>query len=240
MSAIGRYKVGPPQKPAISHDNGFLALGKRTATVKDKIGYIGWHAVTAVAEGFQHVPFAPKNDISDALAAYRHFLVGGGAKRVISIERYVASDSSGKKWLKSCMKDAQWAVFELLEKLPQDKTSFQFYSEALTNGLNNADFPYPDTENWQKTIGGFSFWITGSANIERNANSTTYNADVEVHIEDMYNFNPNQKDIATGIPDDWNGGFAQTGLAKQYINYGSIKRSISWTGRPSHASEPKV
>jgi len=241
MPTIARYKIGPPIKPAITHDNGFLALGTRKPIWKDRVAYVGWVGVREGLESIQGVPLAPKNDISDALAAYKHFLDGSGTKRRISIERYVANDQSGKTWLKNCLNEAHTAVYELSQLYMTKHTSFQFYGTVLQNGFNNANFPYPETENWQKTLGGFSFWITGEAEVsKRGNNSDEYDANIEVHIEDMYNFNPSQNDIASGVPDSWNGAFSRTGLASQYINYGSITRRISWVGSPSISSTYSV
>lgn len=58
-------------------------------------------------------------------------------------------------------------------------------------------------------------------------------ADITIHAEDRYNFNPGAKDIATGIPDSANGRFELCGLAHQYMNYGRVTRSASWMkGKP--------
>jgi hypothetical protein len=54
--------------------------------------------------------------------------------------------------------------------------------------------------------------------------------DFVIHVEDMYNFNPGQSDIATGIPDSDNGRFEVTGLGRQYLNYSQLKRQVSWQG----------
>jgi hypothetical protein len=55
-----------------------------------------------------------------------------------------------------------------------------------------------------------------------------YHADLTIHVEDRYNFNPDEKDISTGIPDWENGQFEIAGLAKQYMNFATVIRHTKW------------
>jgi hypothetical protein len=87
-------------------------------------------------------------------------------------------------------------------------------------------------QNWQKAIGGHSIWI--SANIFVRVTGSrlpTFTLHMTIHAEDRYNFNPGQKDIATKIPDEENGIFEITGLAKQYTQYGEYYHMESWIGK---------
>lgn len=55
-----------------------------------------------------------------------------------------------------------------------------------------------------------------------------------VRAEKGNTLNPGAKDIATGQPDSDNGCFEATGLAHQYMNYGSLTLDVTWTGGSSN------
>lgn len=233
---IAAYKIGPCIRPPIKHDNGFLDKNaKRAPTVSDHIQYQWWVGKLEAGEAAQNVPFMPHNDISDGLAAYRHFLEGTGNDRRFSYERYVANDSSGKITLKNTIIDAQLGAWELWRSQYSRKLDidFEMISSPMPVG-NSVSFPYPQTENWQKTIGAHNLWISAKVKINRASISTSPHFVMEMilHVEDMYNFNPGAKDIVTGIPDSANGIFEITGLAKQYLNVSELTRYVEWTGKP--------
>jgi hypothetical protein len=79
-----------------------------------------------------------------------------------------------------------------------------------------------------------------SADIEvaydKKLNADIYTANFVFHAEDMYNFNPGAKDIATGKPDSDNGVFEVTGLAKQYLNVAEVAFVHTWSEKK--ASDP--
>lgn len=51
---------------------------------------------------------------------------------------------------------------------------------------------------------------------------------ITIYAEDMYNFNPKQKDISTGIPDSENGRFEVVGLGHEYINKTTVFRKVDY------------
>lgn len=53
---------------------------------------------------------------------------------------------------------------------------------------------------------------------------------MDLHAEDRYNFNPDNEDITTGIPDSANGRFEVTGLGHQYENHSTLRRILTWKG----------
>ncbi len=231
------YFVGSPRRPEIRHDNGFLGLFRpRSPTPVDRRRYTQWRGRLELAESVQGVPFAPKNDIPDALAAYRHFLTGKGAARTFSYERYVANDASGRTTLQSAIIEAMGAAYEIhAREVSADRGQFSFTGSAIACGGTTGGFPYPATENWQKAIGAHSIWISGDVVAKPGVHSSApqFMLTFVVHAEDRYNFNPGATDIATGIPDDENGIFEVTGLAKQYMNYATLTRRIEWSGAPA-------
>jgi hypothetical protein len=238
----GNYLRGAPQRPSITHDNGHLDQFKlRPPTWQDRSAYAKWRLTLEAAEAAQGFGPFEKTHMPDALAAYRHFMGASGKSRFFSYERYVRNDNSGKTTIGNQITEAQNAALTLYSSsgaIAND--SFDFTGSALGAG-NNQIFPYPATENWQKAIGAYNFWISGSLGAEvktpdswkgaANLSHVSFELTLTVHVEDMYNFNTGgAADIATGIPDEDNGRFEITGLAKQYLNYSELQRTVRWIG----------
>lgn len=220
VSTSGRYRIGPSERPPIKHDNGFLdKFNTEPPTFADRAQLAWWITQLEGAEAF-------RPDLADATAAYRHFLTGSGADRSINYERYIESDKSGEVTLKRILAD----FVRHTTIIGKNRDHFFVTSSQYALG-GGSEFPYPQTENWQKAIGAHFAWVSGEVHIATNSSNylDEFSAIVEIHIEDMYNFNPGAADIATGIPDSANGRFEVTGLAKQYRNLAKITRNIGWT-----------
>lgn len=228
----GRYRLGKPQRPNISHDDGFLGrFPSRPPSAADRTAFAKWLATLEGSEALcnpqtgRMLPPCSYEDLSDANAAYRHFLFGNGEDRHIDYERFIAGDPTGKQLLEKLLKDFQHHV----GLIARDRVSFSVTSEPYSIGLGGF-VGYPETANWQKALGGHVVWVSADVQVSVDREQKLrYQADVLVHMEDRYNFNPGQQDVATGIPDSENGRFEITGLAKQYTNYGKITRRISWS-----------
>lgn len=240
----GPFKVGPPQRPDIKHDNGFLDKFKpESPSVEDYVQLAEWRALL---EGSKLATKLGIKNLDDANDAYEHFLDGNGKDRKFSFDEYVKEDKSGKLTLENTIKDAQ----KHAEIIGQGRTDFQITSNPYSAGGNDklnpdtARFPYPTTENWQKAIGAYKFWTSSDVHVEMGADGKRhYRMEVTLHAEDRYNFNPGAADIATGVADSANGRFEITGLAKQYMNYGESKRVVEWVegdGTSPTLSEPDV
>lgn len=227
----GPYRLGPPSRPAIRHDNGFLdKFSPRPATAADRMQLAKWITMLEASEALcsggtaKWVSPCSGEDLSDANAAYRHFLFGDGADRTLNYERYLGDDASGKMVVPNVIREFQRHA----EVIGKDRSKYSVTSDAFTVG-NGGIAPYPATVNWQKAIGAHFIWVSGVLTVSANAEGIiSYAANVTIHMEDRYNFNPGQQDIATGIPDAANGTFEITGLAKQYTNYATVQRQITW------------
>ena len=259
------YTEGAAKRPPIRHDNGFLqnpndpSDPKPQPTVAPNFGdraSLAWWKTK-----LQGVPFAPHNNIPDGLAAYRHFLEGNGKDRTFSYERYVENDTSGKTTLQNATRDIQIAAeqkyAEMIAADPSLKgkpVTFELTGTAIGAGGSGGGtvkqqelakkYPYPQTENWQKAIGAHSIWTSGTVTVTppvKPGEKPQFQMDMKLHAEDRYNFNPGAQDIATGTPDAENGRFEQTGLAKQYMNYATLDRKVSWSqGNVNDATSTKV
>ncbi len=64
-----------------------------------------------------------------------------------------------------------------------------------------------------------------------NESDWTRSIDLRLHIEmeEMYNFNPGQNDIATGVPDAVFGRLQVVGLGHEFRQIGTVEREISFT-----------
>jgi hypothetical protein len=149
------YRFGPPTRPPITHDNGFLALGRRAPTAGDYAKLALWKAKLEAGE-------ALRPDLTDGLGAYRHFLEGEGKPRTFSYERYVQNDTSGRTTLRNAILNIQWGVIQLWKA--SHKKSFSLTGTAIPCG-SSAFYPYPATENWQKAIGGHQIWLSGDVTV---------------------------------------------------------------------------
>ena len=204
--------MGPPKRPNIIHDTGFASLPRRTATASDYLYLAKWKAMLEGAEIL-------RPDLTDAVAAYRHFLNGEGKPRRFSYDRYVMNDASGQVTLRNAILDFQFAAI---------------YAWLTTNlPYISSHFPYPATENWQKAIGAHAIWLSGSVDIITNAHDARgplFKCQMTLHAEDRYNFNPGDQDIATSAKDEENGRFEQTRLAFGFDHFSELSRYLEWRG----------
>jgi hypothetical protein len=232
------FRVGPPQRPAIKHDDGHLGrFPRRQATAADRVELTKWIGRLELGEAIQGVPFLPKNDLPDALAAYRHFLFGKGQDRTFSYERYVQNDPSGKVTVSNAVVQAKLAAEALFagRRSRADQWTFNMVSSAIPCGADSEEspwvelYPYPETENWQKAIGAHFLWVSAQVTATGTGLHPTLTMHISVHAEDRYNFNPGDSDISTGIPDEANGKFELAGLGHQYTNYSTLTRMLRWT-----------
>lgn len=224
-----KYTKNTKIKPLINHDDGFSYDPNEKRTYKDTLQYIKWQAFVLAAERY-------RPDLIDALGAYRHFLHGNGSERTFSYERYIAADKSGRKTLESAIMHLKVGVEGIWLS---DKSSNQFTVTSPVIACGSQDesnldahfFPYPETENWQKTIGSHYIWISATVNVVVDKNNTPhFYTLMTLHAEDKYNFNPGKVDVKTGIHDEENGRFTVIGMGHQYLHKSTITRSVSWIG----------
>lgn len=225
------YKIGAASRPQnIHHDPGFSKHPKGEPTWSDHVSYLAW---LSMLEGAK----VARPDLSDATAAYAHFLANEGKDREFSYERYAANDRSGQVSLRNAVLEAQFWAIELWHDNRKPE-SFSFTGPAIRCGSNDEEdvelrrmFPYPATENWQKTIGAHYIWLSGLVTVENpRIDRPKFNMQFTLHAEDQYNFNPGDSDKATGILDEENGKFVVAGLAKGYRHRSTLQRNYSWAG----------
>ncbi|MGD9170799.1 MAG: hypothetical protein PVI97_12165 [Candidatus Thiodiazotropha sp.] len=228
----GLYKIGPSVRPHIVHDTGFSKFPKRSPELADYWALFKWRSMLEGAETL-------RPNLSDGVAAYRHYLDGEGKPRQFSYERYVNNDNSGRMTLRNAILDAQDAAMKLW-KTNKKPSKFSFTGPPIPCGTSDPKlpnvrkhFPYPATENWQKAIGAHMIWLSGDVTVRTFPGTTLapeFRMNMVLHAEDQYNFNPGAADIATGIPDNENGRFVVVGFAYGYFQSSILRRSFNWKG----------
>jgi hypothetical protein len=220
--------VDKAKRPEIRLDHGFLDDGKgnldkskmRKDTFSDRLSYLKWHTKLEAAEIL-------RPDLFEATQAYRRFMDASGRAFEFDYEEFVLTDRGGKRTVDSSVEDAIAAAIELSDT--QKKPDFIMQTDAIGVGSKNPRFPYPGTENWQKAIGAHVNWLEARVQVEIKDDKRLFKIDLILRSEDRYNFNPDAKDIATGIADAENGVFELTGLGKEFDRTSILKRRIEFS-----------
>jgi hypothetical protein len=252
------YGVGPAKHPDVHHDNGFLQNPKdpndpvpqptRTPTLDDAQAYVTQVAKAKAGliatqthwpKGATPAEYQKYLDLPDGIENYHHFLTGQGADHSFSYDKYVQDDASGRTTLRNAISDTQQGAEALYRDMLKTDPSlagkpvtFQVTGSPITVGSAlDASYPYPNSENWQKAIGGHTIWNSATVTVSPSTvagEPPKFSMEYTLHGEDRYNFNPGMKDIATGQPDSDNGRFEATGLGHQFMNYSTLERDVSW------------
>jgi hypothetical protein len=229
--------VSAAARPQFSLDHGFLDDGKggideskrRSPTAHDFASKAKWVLVLSGAQLL-------RDDLKDATDAYEHFLDADGTDFVFSYERFAKQDRTGAHIIESAIDDARSAAIELND--PRGGNHYVIQSDAIPVGavdedgnLLNPRYGYPGTENWQKAIGAHIVWIEAdvTTGVDHKVGGQTFVIKMTLHAEDRYNFNPGNKDIATGVADAENGQFELTGLGREFTSLATLKRTVSFT-----------
>jgi hypothetical protein len=245
--AFPQFTEGPPQRPTIQHDHGFLDDGNgnidpskyRQPTLRDYAAREWWQTKLAGA-------MLLRPDLADATAAYKRFLDNSGADLSINYEGFLRDDDSGKIVLNSALEDTRVAAVTIHDgKIPtpaQARTDrFSIRSGAIAVG-GDTRYPYPDTENWMKTIGAHFIYIDAvvDVTVDPTAGKHCFEIKMTLHEEDMYNFNPGAKDIMTGTPDAENGRFEVTQLAHEFLTKGAANRTETFSVPIGPLADPRT
>lgn len=235
-----KFQSGSFTPPSIRHDHGFLGNDadrsqldeskRREPTLDDRVALAAWFSKLRGAQML-------RPDLKDACAAYEHYLFGRGTPLVLDYERFVATDPSGRAILQSALEDARTGAVELHDRSrtstpPAPRTdTFTMVSDVVVVGDLDNRYPYPETENWQKAIGGHAVWMEATVSVVSDpvAQRRQFEIDVVMHADDMYNFDPEKADIATGTPDEANGRFQESGLAHEFLSTGTAARKIQFS-----------
>jgi len=202
------YEIGNGPRPTINWDNGFQYDPNATPTYGDRIKWRLFQSLTGAAIVRGHIP--------DGVRAYLHYRDGSGTDLGIDYNKAIGDDGGVETGLDNEIAGAQADIERLHDGVSR---SFSVYSKSAR--LVNAE-----TENWQKAIGGHRIW--GSGAVTFDPISCEYSLMIFVDMEDFYNFNKGQFDIASGLPDNTNGRFEVFGWAKSFYSRGRVSRTVTW------------
>ena len=215
VSPLGTsYTIGDPAQPEFNYDNDFSYDPKAVATDEDKESYKKWSRNAWLADNFGWI-----KGLSDAGDAYDHYMNGKGEDFEIDYKAAYNDDSNVRAGVDYYVNDLQHTVDNMIANGQQPPFSITGDLISITG-----DF-YPDTENWQKTIGAHNIWISADVSIDQNGNIVM---DTTVHEIDRYNFNRGQSDIASGTSDDVNGRFEELGWAHSFTTTGELDLNVTW------------
>ena len=177
-------------------------------TAQDRINWWKWKAMLEVgARGIKNIP--------DAADFYEHFRDNTGTPMTFDYERAYDEDAGVRNRVNARLNDSLQAANEAVTA---GKTEATLYSPATSEG------PYPETENWRKTIGGHTNYTTTKVEVSGD----TVTATVTVHARDKYNFDRGKADVDSGTPDAVNGRFEELGWAKSFETSGSLTQTYTW------------
>lgn len=147
------------------------------------------------------------------------------------LEAAEAIHPSGKITLDNAVTDIEQGIERLYGSTFAGKpATFKVTGTAIPCGrLHAVKFPYPRTENWQKAIGYHVIWLSADVSVVMQAGRPCFSMVMTLHGEDKYNFNPGNIDIATGTPDDPNAELEAAGLARSFMHYSTLQRTVRWT-----------
>lgn len=205
-------------RPIFKYDSGFSNFKKETPTAKDRFNYSIWYSKGVMAK---------KTLLPNGGAAYLHYLGNTGTSYNFNFSDYLNNDKSGQQLVRNISNIAKKNAEKVLDR----PGSISYYSQGFQAYGGSVEFPYPDTEDWQKAIGAFNFYYKADLNVTKVKGGLKYSLNLTIYAEDKYNFNPGQKDIASGTPDDVNGRFEVVGMAKEFMQQGvaKVKKTIEWT-----------
>jgi hypothetical protein len=234
------FDPGVGERPEIDHDHGFLegANGELDLSLMEEPTAQDYALLAACITVVETAELL-RPDLVDGTSAVRHYLFGGGSDYPIDLDRFFAADQGGAIIEQSVIEDAQTGAMSVHsehrmrdpENLDNGDCHLDFHAWQPVVVGGDARYPYPATENWQKAIGGFSMWGGGSFDVTVNetADERHFNVSLTIEMEDMYNFNPGQGDIASGVPDEVFGRLQVVGLGHEFLSVGSTERQLSFT-----------
>lgn len=216
-TSSGGYQIGPPRPPELEWDEDYV-YNSQQPTLADRLEYAKWRLKGEAA---------PLLGLDDGARMYLHYMNNTGEDLDYDLAEGYSEDASVRNAVDRQIAQTAQGVDDLVASSGQ--TQFQ-----VTGPAQSSDPYYPETENWQKAIGGHQQWSSANVTVENGI----VTMEVTVHAEDRYNFNRGQQDIASGTPDDVNGRFTEVGLAQPFNSHGTMTQTISWpVGHPPASTQ---
>jgi len=203
------YTVGKVPERKFNFDNDFpFGSKKGQDTWSDHKSWWKWEAML---RGGQTL----RPDLDDALPMYEHYRDKSGTSMTFDFEEGYKEDAGIRREVNGEMSQTLTAANELVK---EGHTSVDFHSGVKESGK------YPETENWQKTVGGYSYYSDSQLKVDGDTVTLT----TTMTAKDRWNFDRKKQDMGTGIPDSENGRFEELGWAKSFETSGTVTRTYTW------------
>lgn len=206
------FKLGADD-PRMTPDAG---AGAWNSTPKE----IGTIAMYAVLSDLRFLAAAAATVGDDAAVHLSHYFANTGRPLSIDLEGMVAEVPSAMP-LYITEVDLLRAYVETLPPGVYDITSKHGWT-----GYNYQS----ESRNWFFAVGGYTTWVKGRVSVGAGASPICTIA-LEYKFFDRYNWDGGKSVTIAGITitDEFMGEFHRQGLAKEYDEVGSFRRSLSWT-----------
>ncbi|WP_454984570.1 hypothetical protein [Corynebacterium durum] len=205
------YTVGKVPERQFNFDNDFpFGSKKGQDTWSDHKSWWKWEAMLRGAQTL-------RPDLDDALPMYEHYRDKSGTSMTFDFEEGYKEDAGIRREVNGEMSRTLTAANELVK---EGHTSIDFHSGVKESGKNN----YPETENWQKTVGGYSYYSDSQLKVDGDTVTLT----TTMAAKDRWNFDRKKQDMGTGVPDSENGRFEELGWAKSFETSGTVTRTYTW------------
>lgn len=205
------YTVGKVPERQFNFDNDFpFGSKKGQDTWSDHKSWWKWEAMLRGAQTL-------RPDLDDALPMYEHYRDKSGTSMTFDFEEGYKEDAGIRREVNGEMSRTLTAANELVK---EGHTSIDFHSGVKESGRNN----YPETENWQKTVGGYSYYSDSQLKVDGDTVTLT----TTMTAKDRWNFDRKKQDMGTGVPDSENGRFEELGWAKSFETSGTVTRTYTW------------
>lgn len=214
------YKKGLGLDPDYSYNiNEYDPEAK--STWEDKLWWYAFAGMKAFGIFFR-VPAkwaSEEGEMTDALIFYHHYRENTGSSFVFDFDKAYKEDVNVKRVVDREVESVKQAATELFDG---EEQTFLFHSETTRN-ISVDD--YPETINWQFTIGAYFLWSEGTVDF---VDSPTCRLEIDMTVKagDYYNFNPGQQDTVFGLADDINVRFEELGWAKGFMTSGGYSPGL--------------
>jgi hypothetical protein len=156
----------------------------------------------------------------DAVETLRHYFGNTGNDHTIDLNEMVSESPEAKTHYEAIV-----SLFKhFIERLPVG--TYQITSKRAWSGYNHKS----QNKNWFFAIGGYAAWIKGRVTVTMDNGVKHHVAEAEYKFFDRYNWDGGKEVEIAGITitDEFMGEFHRQGLAREYNNYGSFRRTFRW------------
>ena len=158
----------------------------------------------------------------NAIYAMRHYFNNTGTDFTFDIDNLLKSSAYAKRRLTIEINQAR----KFCERLPPGR--FNITSKKIDHDYVTKS----DSQDWYFALSGYQVWGKGTVQVTKGPDGKRkFDLTFEHKIHDPYNWNQGMSAEIAGITvtDDWVGQFHREGLAREFRQYGTAHRRVTWT-----------